>query len=200
MTDATTIDHPVDTSPTPLRVGDKTGAASTVREIASLVTKIEKKQARIAKQQLAIKAEAAAVDALVLEAEALAEAVYSFAQPIREELEQSEGRKTIELRNAGEIGWGPKSTAVVIDKDTDKVIASIKKLKLDKEFLRIKTEINKVALGDKPDVAQSIHGVTIVERESFFIAPLQTKNRFSRPVGPDATWSLKSPRTKSNKK
>lgn len=102
------------------------------------------------------------------EIEDLFERIRIFAESHREELTEGGKTKTCKLPT-GEIYWRFTPPAVTL-RDVKKVIEQCKERKL-KQFLRIKEEVDKQAMLKEPDVAKTIKGVTIEQKEEFVVKP-----------------------------
>lgn len=107
---------------------------------------------------------------------AMGKAIRAFAEQNREDLTDDGTRKTVTVPHAGAFRWYTTPPAVQIAKeDIEAVIARIKKLGLNDpdgtNFIRIKEELDKDAMLQKPDVAQEIEGVSIGRKEKFAILP-----------------------------
>lgn len=98
----------------------------------------------------------------------LLEGLYIFASANRQKLTDDGKKKTVELPG-GSFSWRLTPPAVAL-KDIKQVIADIKSLGLDR-FLRVKEEVDKEAMLKEQDVATTIKGVSIKQREDFIVRP-----------------------------
>lgn len=100
----------------------------------------------------------------------LMEGLYAFAEANREELTYNNKKKTIETPN-GIFGWRITPPKVTL-RNQEMIIETLKSLELDR-FVRNKEQINKEALLRESNVAESIKGVSISQREEFVIKPAE---------------------------
>jgi len=99
-------------------------------------------------------------------------ALNAYGAANRKRLTNGGETKTVKLPS-GEIGWrtNPPSVKVKRGLKAEDLIASIRQLKLRK-FLRLSVEVNKRAMLDDPEKAETIPGITIQKDvEEFFVAP-----------------------------
>ncbi len=115
-----------------------------------------------------IKGHGATIAGFVKQYEVLGERLYEFAKANRKMLTNNDEKKTITLPT-GSFSWRLTPKAVTI-KDTKGIIAQLKALKLER-FIRTKEEPNKEAMLAEEEVATSVEGVTIAQRENFVIKP-----------------------------
>jgi phage host-nuclease inhibitor protein Gam len=102
--------------------------------------------------------------------EALVDGVTAYAESHRDELTQGGKTKTYRLPSGGELKWRLTPPALLVSSKPATVIRNLKRLGL-RRFVRFKPEINKEALTERPDVVQRVPGISIVQREEFFIKP-----------------------------
>lgn len=103
-----------------------------------------------------------------------AKGLETWAAANRKELTNDGRTKTAKL-HAGEISWRHRPPRVTLRKVED-VLASIKALRLQKKFLRLKLEVNKEAMLAEPEIASKIDGVTIgSDGEDFVVKPFETE-------------------------
>jgi phage host-nuclease inhibitor protein Gam len=119
----------------------------------------------IARVKLALKNDTAELEKRI---EAQWEALAAYATAHRAEL-LPDNRKSVSIA-AGIIGWRLSTPSVKLT-DEDEVIDAIEALGFV-QFLREKTEIDKVALLAQPELAAKIDGVTIRQVENLFFQPL----------------------------
>lgn len=108
------------------------------------------------------------------------EGLLLFAQAHRAALTRNGKRRTIRYPS-GEFGWRLTKPAVVI-RGVERVLEALKQQGFGR-FVRVREEINKQALLAEPDVAQSISGVSISQREEFFVKPSKLDLEITRPLG-----------------
>lgn len=102
--------------------------------------------------------------------EELMDGLHAFAEANRDGLTEEGRRKTVSLPT-GTFGWRMTPLSVTVRGAAD-VIRSLKRLNL-KRFIRVKEEINKQALLREPQVAKTIAGVSISQKEEFIAKPAQ---------------------------
>ncbi|MBS0212350.1 MAG: host-nuclease inhibitor Gam family protein [Proteobacteria bacterium] len=73
----------------------------------------------------------------------------------------------------GEVKWRLRPPSIAV-RGVDAVIDTLRKLGLSR-FLREKTEIDKEALLKEPDVARSVGGVSLSQKEDFVVVPAETQ-------------------------
>ena len=100
----------------------------------------------------------------------LVEGLFVFAEAHREELTESGKRKTVELPT-GIFAWRLTPPSVSL-KSIKEVISSLRSLGL-RRFLRMKVEVNKEAMLKEPEIAKTVKGVTISQREEFVVKPAE---------------------------
>jgi phage host-nuclease inhibitor protein Gam len=152
-------------------------ASAVERRIGELLRTIHAHEDDFEKKRAILdKEEDELVHPLSLEVIALAKSIFTFAQRNREELTDSNKRKTIALPGkAGSLQWYTTPKAVTIE-NVEEVLASIKALDLP-QFIRTKEEINKDALLENEALASTISGVSISRQEKFAIKPRGSKQR-----------------------
>ncbi len=101
----------------------------------------------------------------------LLEGLYVFAEARRAELTEDGRKKTVDLPT-GTIAWRLTPSAVSLN-NLERILALIKELGLIK-FIRIKEEIDKEAMLREPEVAKTIKGVTISQKEEFVVKPTES--------------------------
>lgn len=107
----------------------------------------------------------------------LFDGILIFAQSRRDELTAQGTKKTVHL-STGDILWRTTPPAVSLS-NVEAVIAWCKRYRLNR-FIRIKEEIDKIAMLREPDVAERIEGVKIKSGEEFVVRPSEVKVEFSR--------------------
>ena len=98
----------------------------------------------------------------------LVEGLFAYAEAHRDELTDGGKRKTVEVPT-GTFGWRMTPPAVSL-RDIESILKSLKSLKL-KRFIRTKEEVDKEAMLKEPDVAKTVKGVSIGQREEFVAKP-----------------------------
>lgn len=105
--------------------------------------------------------------------------IYAYAKEHRDELTNKGKVKTVKLKS-GKIYWR-KGKEVIINKGRDREI--IRKLKQRKLFsfirTKVKEEINKLAIRDKPSLIEGIRGIKISNKEFFYAIPEQVNKNIS---------------------
>ncbi len=101
----------------------------------------------------------------------LSKGVQAWCEAHRAELTQNGKTKTVSL-SSGEVKWRLTPSKVSI-KGEEAVLALLAARKLER-FTRVKTEINKEAILNEPDIATAVPGITISQREEFVIEPFET--------------------------
>lgn len=142
-----------------------------IRRVGSLERGIEKINMELAEKIEKLKSEAdAKINELTKLIATAAEGIYRFAEENKETLIEERKKKTIKL-STGDFGWRINPPSVSI-KSTAKALAQIKSLGFT-DLIRIKEEVNKEAILEKPEVAKKIKGVSIRRDEEFFIRPAE---------------------------
>jgi len=100
----------------------------------------------------------------------LMEGLYAFAEANRDELTDNNKKKSVETPK-GMFGWRITPPKVIL-RNQEIIIETLKSLALDR-FVRIKEQINKEALLKESNIANSIKGVSINQREEFVIKPAE---------------------------
>ncbi len=102
--------------------------------------------------------------------ELLRDGLYAFTEAHRDELTEGGKRKTVELPT-GVIAWRSTPPAVSL-RNIKAVLAELKRRRLQR-FIRVKKEVNKEAMLREPELAGSVKGVTIGQREEFVVKPAE---------------------------
>ena len=105
----------------------------------------------------------------------LVEGLFAFAESNRDKLTDSGKHKSVELPT-GLFGWRMTPPAVSL-RDVESVLAILKSFGL-KRFIRTipeKEEVNKEAMLKEPDIAETVKGVSISQREEFIVKPMELK-------------------------
>jgi phage host-nuclease inhibitor protein Gam len=152
----------------------------TAAEANAFVLRIGRVQREITRRETimndelaALAAKHARVPARLQEAkERLKKGLQIWAAANRKEL-TSAGKVKFHDFDAGRIQWRTNPASVALKK-VERVMASLKELKLDR-FIRIKEEPNKEAMLEEPEVAKTVPGVKIKQDEKFVIVPNETK-------------------------
>lgn len=105
--------------------------------------------------------------------------LFAFAEANHDKLTEEGKRKTVETMN-GNFGWRTTPPAVNIS-NTEKAIKSLESLGLD-HFIRIKKEVNKEEILKNPEKAEKIKGISITQREEFFVKPTEIRIEISKKV------------------
>ncbi len=100
----------------------------------------------------------------------LVEGLFAYAEAHRDELTDSGKRKTVKVPT-GIFGWRMTPSAVSL-RGVKSILKSLKSLRL-KRFIRIKEEVNKDAMLKEPDLAKTVKGVSISQREEFIAKPAE---------------------------
>ena len=109
----------------------------------------------------------------------LVEGLFAFAEAHRDELTDHGKSKTVEVPT-GTFGWRMTPPAVSL-RDVEAILESLKSLKL-KRFIRTKEEIDKEAMLKEPDVAKTVKGVSISQREEFVAKPAELEVEIATQV------------------
>ena len=148
-------------------------ASAYVAAIAEEQRTIDKLQAEFNQKVKELQEQAvAAVKPHSTQVEALVEGVYAFAQSRQAELIGDGKKKSVDVP-AGTFGWRLTPPAVSITGVED-VLERLKKMKLQK-FIRTKEEIDKEAMLKDQEQALKVEGVSIGQREEFFVKPTELK-------------------------
>lgn len=100
----------------------------------------------------------------------LVDGLYIYASANRNALTDGGKKKTISWPT-GKFGWRFTPPKVALKKVAD-VLAALKEKGLER-FIRVKESVNKEALLEEPEVAQTIKGVSVTQHEEFFVRPLK---------------------------
>jgi phage host-nuclease inhibitor protein Gam len=103
----------------------------------------------------------------------LTRGIQSWCEAHRTELTEDTKTKTVKFAS-GEVKWRMRPPSVVI-RAVEKVIAALKRRGLDKQYVRVKEEINREAILAEPGPVLTVPGVTINQREDFVIVPFETQ-------------------------
>lgn len=103
---------------------------------------------------------------------ALTKGVHLWCATNRTALTDNNKTKTAKLAS-GEILWRLRPPSVSV-RGTESVMVSLKSIGLDR-FIRTKEEINKEAILNEPEVAVTIKGISISQKEDFIIKPFDTQ-------------------------
>ncbi|MBU1045685.1 host-nuclease inhibitor Gam family protein [Patescibacteria group bacterium] len=110
----------------------------------------------------------------------LMEGLFAYGEAHRDELTDSGRRKTVEVPT-GIFGWRMTPPAVSL-RNVRSILEYLESLGL-RRFIRIKKEVNKEALLKEPEVAGTIKGVRISQREEFVAKPAELEVEVVTPVG-----------------
>lgn len=111
--------------------------------------------------------------------ERLLEGLYLYAEAHRVELTDGEKKKTVVLPS-GEMGWRWTPPAIAI-RGWKKVCAKLKELGLHR-FIRVKEGPNKEAMLAEVELATTVKGVAVSQREEFFVKPSDVKLEIASDV------------------
>ena len=100
----------------------------------------------------------------------LVEGLFAYAEAHRDDLTDDGKRKEVKVPT-GIFGWRMTPPAVSL-RDVKSILESLKSLRL-KRFIRIKEEVNKDAMLKEPDLAKTVKGVSISQREEFIAKPAE---------------------------
>ena len=145
-------------------------ATNFIGEIGDLERLIKDESGELERQVTALRiATAARVEPMKAQVLAIVNGLFAYATRNRDVLTAG-GKKTVELPT-GTFRWRLTPPSVSID-DSEAVIARIKKLGLDAQFLRVREDVDKDAMLKDPEKARSIEGVLIGGQEEFVVKPL----------------------------
>lgn len=130
--------------------------------------------------ELAARKEVWAEDAAPLNAqlEETFRALYIWAEANREEL-LHDGGKTVKL-SAGELSWRMTPPSVRVT-GPEVVLETLRRLGLTR-FIRVKDELDKVAVLAEPEAVAGVKGLSISQREEFVAKPFETQLEQATPV------------------
>lgn len=154
---------------------DDSEARSSIREIGDLQRQIARAEADLNDEIAALQERyGAQVEPLRDMIEAKTEGLKMFCEVNRERLTRG-GKVKFFRFSTGEISWRNRPAKVSLRK-IDDVLATIKRLKLESTFIRVKEEVNKEAMLERRDLASTIAGVTIgSDGEDFIVEPFETE-------------------------
>ncbi|MBU2109661.1 host-nuclease inhibitor Gam family protein [Patescibacteria group bacterium] len=109
----------------------------------------------------------------------LVEGLFAFAEAHRDELTDHGKRKTVEVPT-GTFGWRMTPLSVSL-RDAESILKSLRSLGLQR-FIRIKEEVSKEAMLKEPDVAKTVKGVSISQREEFVAKPAELEVEIATQV------------------
>ena len=109
----------------------------------------------------------------------LFEGLFIFAESHRNELTEDGKKKTVEVPT-GIFAWRLTPPSVSL-KSIKEVISSLRSLGL-RRFLRMKVEVNKEAMLKEPELAKTVKGVTISQREEFVVKPAELEIEIASDV------------------
>lgn len=156
-------------------------AAEYVRRIGEVKRGIEQADNEMNARIEAVKALfVERVSSLQEQLQQLVDGLHAFAQANRDELTDRERRKSVQLPT-GMFGWRLTPKAVTL-RGVKAVLERLVALGLDR-FIRTKPEINKEAMLQEEEVAAGVEGVTIGQREEFFVKPSEAKAEIAVPSG-----------------
>lgn len=109
----------------------------------------------------------------------LVEGLFAYAEAHRDELTDGGKRKTVEVPT-GTFGWRMTPSAVSL-RDVESILKSLKSLGLER-FIRTKEEVDKEAMLKEPDVASTVKGVSVSQREEFIAKPTELEVEIATKV------------------
>ena len=109
----------------------------------------------------------------------LVEGLFIFAESHRKELTEAEKKRTVEFPT-GIFGWRMTPPAVSL-KNVKQILKELMKRKL-KQFIRVKREVDKEAMLREPELAESVKGVSIGQREEFVVKPAELELEITTDV------------------
>ncbi len=109
----------------------------------------------------------------------LVEGLFAYAEAHRNELTDGGKRKTVEVPT-GTFGWRMTPSAVSL-RDVESILKSLKSLGLER-FIRTKEEVDKEAMLKEPDVASTVKGVSVSQREEFIAKPTELEVEIATKV------------------
>lgn len=98
--------------------------------------------------------------------------IHMFCEANRAKLTKNETIKYHQF-DAGEVNWRYTPPAVTFKGTLAELLAEIQKMQL-REFIRIKEEADRDAMLRNPELARTVEGVEITQREEFVITPNDT--------------------------
>ena len=165
----------------------KKKAIMSIGEIAKAVSQIGKHQRELASIQRSVNREVEEVKTKATrkaerhqrEIKDLFDALFLFAQNNRKELTEGGKKKTVSLPT-GQLSWRLTPLAVSV-KDKDQVVATLKRLGLDR-FIRVKEELDKQAVLKESEAVSNIKGISIDQREEFVVKPEESGEEVVKKV------------------
>ena len=111
----------------------------------------------------------------------LVEGLFAYAEVHRDELTDGGKRKTVEVPT-GIFGWRMTPPAISL-RDVKSILVRLKSLGLN-QFIRTKLleEVNKEAMLKEIDVARTVKGVSISQREEFIVKPAELEVEIATQV------------------
>lgn len=154
---------------------DDSEARSVIREIGDLQRQIARIEHDLNDAIAALQEKHGALaEPLRDQIEAKTAGLKMFCEVNRERLTRC-GKVKFYRFSTGEVSWRNRPARVTVRK-VDDVIATIKRLKLERQFLRVKEEVDKEAMLSARDLAATISGVTIgSDGEDFIVEPFETE-------------------------
>ena len=115
-----------------------------------------------------------ALNALAERSAALQQGIQAWCEANRAELTAG-GGKTANLIT-GEVSWRQRPPSIAV-RGIESVLENLRTLGLAR-FIRQKEEVNKEAMLNKPDIAATIAGITVVRgKEDFVIVPFEVETQ-----------------------
>jgi len=108
-----------------------------------------------------------------------AQRVFAYAEANKDALTEGGKRKSANLGHAGTVQWAISPPAVSL-RDTEEVLAHLKRLGFERFIRRGPDEVNKEALLREPDTAKTVPGVSIGQNKKFYLRPADAPARVER--------------------
>lgn len=151
---------------------------NTISQMSALRRQVDAIKAEHNERVEELRAEALAKTKALQEQEfELLESLYLFAQANRS-LVTNDGQRKSMRTPAGQFGWRMSPWSVTV-RSAERALAFLKERSLV-QFIRTKEEVDKRELLKEPDLAQTIPGVSVTQREEFFVKPLELEVEFVR--------------------
>jgi len=109
----------------------------------------------------------------------LVEGLFAYAEAHRDELTDGGKHKTVKVPT-GIFGWRMTPSAVSL-RNVKSILESLKSLGL-KRFIRTKEEIDKEAMLKESEVASTVKGVSVSQREEFIAKPTELEVEIATKV------------------
>ncbi len=166
---------------------DRSEAGDFERQLASRLNTMTRIENEHEEEMAAIKARLESkLQPLRAETVVLGKALHAYATENRDELTKGGKTKTVTLGLSGEMGWLESSGRVLV-KNISAAFKSIRKQRI-RGFIRVKFELNRKAMLEKPETAKKVSGISIVKGEFFSIRPSACSSRVE--CDPEGNWSI----------